>query len=55
MPSTELDTRSVTSLKGVGSKVAVKLLGLSIQSVQDVLFHLPFRYQDIHYAQAMRL
>jgi len=46
MPSTELDTRSVTSLKGVGSKVAEKLLGLGIQSVQDVLFHLPFRYQD---------
>ena len=36
----------VTALKGVGPKVAEKLTTLGITSVQDVLFHLPFRYQD---------
>ncbi|HID82284.1 MAG TPA: ATP-dependent DNA helicase RecG [Chromatiales bacterium] len=36
----------VTSLKGVGSKVAEKLARINIRTVQDVLFHLPLRYQD---------
>jgi len=36
----------VTSLKGVGPAVAEKLTVLGIHTVQDVLFHLPFRYQD---------
>ena len=34
------------TLSGVGSRVAEKLSNLGIFSVQDVLFHLPFRYQD---------
>ncbi len=38
--------QSVTALKGVGPKVAEKLARLGLRSVQDVLFHLPFRYQD---------
>lgn len=37
---------SVTSLKGVGSKAAEKLANLSIVSIQDLLFHLPTRYED---------
>ena len=36
----------VTSLKGVGPKLAEKLKRLGLQTVQDVLFHLPLRYQD---------
>ncbi|MDO8705970.1 MAG: ATP-dependent DNA helicase RecG [Sulfuricaulis sp.] len=36
----------VTSLKGVGPKLAEKLKRLGLHSVQDVLFHLPLRYQD---------
>lgn len=36
----------VTSLKGVGAKVAQLLAQLGIASVQDVLFHLPLRYED---------
>jgi len=36
----------VTSLKGVGPKLADKLKRLGLQTVQDVLFHLPLRYQD---------
>ncbi|MDQ1363407.1 MAG: ATP-dependent helicase RecG, partial [Pseudomonadota bacterium] len=36
----------VTRLKGVGASVAEKLNKLGIFSVQDVLFHLPYRYED---------
>ncbi len=37
---------SVITLRGVGSKVAEKLARLNIYTLQDVLFHLPFRYED---------
>ena len=36
----------VTDLKGVGTALALKLGKLGIHSVQDLLFHLPTRYQD---------
>ncbi|HEX5637849.1 MAG TPA: ATP-dependent DNA helicase RecG, partial [Gammaproteobacteria bacterium] len=36
----------VTRLKGVGASVADRLNKLGIFSVQDVLFHLPYRYED---------
>jgi ATP-dependent DNA helicase RecG len=36
----------ITALKGVGPKLADKLTRLHLHSVQDVLFHLPLRYQD---------
>ncbi len=36
----------VTSLKGVGPKVAERLGRLDIHSVEDLLFHLPYRYED---------
>jgi ATP-dependent DNA helicase RecG len=39
-------TQPVTALKGVGSKVAQRLQKLGIHQVQDLLFHLPLRYQD---------
>ncbi|HHO59272.1 MAG TPA: ATP-dependent DNA helicase RecG [Thiotrichales bacterium] len=38
--------RSVLSLKGVGPAVAEKLKRLEIYTIQDVLFHLPLRYED---------
>lgn len=41
-----LDQIPVQSLKGVGPKMAEKLAGLDIHNVQDLLFHLPLRYQD---------
>ncbi|MGK0440636.1 MAG: ATP-dependent DNA helicase RecG [Pseudohongiellaceae bacterium] len=41
-----LDSLPVTHLKGVGPAMAEKLAKLSINTVQDVLFHLPLRYQD---------
>lgn len=37
---------SVETLKGVGSKIAEKLAILSIINLEDLLFHLPSRYQD---------
>jgi ATP-dependent DNA helicase RecG len=36
----------VTQLKGVGARNAEKLVKLNIETVQDLLFHLPLRYQD---------
>jgi len=36
----------VTDLKGVGPKMAENLKKLSIETLQDLLFHLPLRYQD---------
>lgn len=41
-----LATLPVTHLKGVGPKQAEKLARIGIHTVQDVLFHLPLRYQD---------
>src|SRR3569833_1251437 len=36
----------VSQLKGVGPRLAERLERLGIRSAQDVLFHLPARYQD---------
>ncbi len=37
---------SVETLKGVGPKAAERLQRIQIYTVQDLLFHLPIRYQD---------
>lgn len=39
-------TSPCTVLKGVGDRVAERLAHLGIQSLQDLLFHLPLRYED---------
>ena len=44
--NTTLDSLPVTALKRVGPRVAELLAKLGIRTVQDVLFHLPLRYQD---------
>lgn len=36
----------LNSLSGVGAKVAEKLEKIGLSSVQDLLFHLPLRYED---------
>lgn len=36
----------LTQLKGIGEATAEKLKSLGVQSVMDLLFHLPLRYQD---------
>lgn len=41
-----LASQAVTELKGVGPKVAIKLQQLGLYTLQDVLFHLPLRYED---------
>ena len=36
----------LNSLSGVGAKVAEKLEKVGLNNVQDLLFHLPLRYED---------
>ncbi|WP_162513025.1 ATP-dependent DNA helicase RecG [Aeromonas dhakensis] len=42
----KLDKISLDCLKGVGSKMQEKLERLGLATVQDLLFHLPLRYED---------
>ncbi len=46
MKDTNTLSQPITVLKGVGSKVAERLQKLGITQIQDLLFHLPLRYQD---------
>jgi ATP-dependent DNA helicase RecG len=41
-----LDHMSLSLLKGVGDKMLEKLHRLGLETVQDLLFHLPLRYED---------
>ncbi|MCG7374443.1 ATP-dependent DNA helicase RecG [Pseudomonas luteola] len=43
---TELSAIPVTALKGIGAAMAEKLARVGLENLQDVLFHLPLRYQD---------
>ena len=45
-PQPTLDERPVTSLRGVGPALAATLAKLGLHTVQDLLFHLPLRYED---------
>lgn len=46
MPTPSLDSIPVERLKRVGPRVAERLGKLGVRTVQDLLFHLPHRYQD---------
>ncbi|WP_150051024.1 ATP-dependent DNA helicase RecG [Methylomonas rhizoryzae] len=46
MPSGEVHKQPVTSLAGIGSQTAARMQKLGIRTLQDLLFHLPQRYQD---------
>ena len=41
-----MDQASLTDLKGVGQKGLIKLNKIGINSIEDLLFHLPIRYND---------
>jgi ATP-dependent DNA helicase RecG len=41
-----LEAEPVTVLRGVGAALADKLAKINIRTVQDLLFHLPLRYED---------
>ncbi|MCG6871884.1 MAG: ATP-dependent DNA helicase RecG [Gammaproteobacteria bacterium] len=45
-PETPAHELPLTLLRGVGSRVAEKLARLDLHNVQDLLFHLPLRYED---------
>ncbi|WP_217475529.1 ATP-dependent DNA helicase RecG [Stutzerimonas stutzeri] len=42
----ELAAVPVTAIKGVGAALAEKLAKVGLETLQDLLFHLPLRYQD---------
>ena len=44
--TTPLNEQPLTSLRGVGPSLEQKLNRIGLYSVQDLLFHLPLRYQD---------
>ncbi len=44
--STSLNKKPVTLLAGVGPQMAIKLAKVHVHTVEDVLFHLPHRYED---------
>ncbi len=46
MTNTILSAIPLTSLAGVGAKMAEKLAKIALVNVQDLLFHLPLRYED---------
>ncbi len=46
LPATPLHQLPLTELKGVGKQMAGKLQKLNIHNLQDLVFHLPFRYED---------
>jgi len=46
MEDESFEYQSIQTLKGVGPAVAEKLKRLEIYNIQDVLFHLPLRYED---------
>ena len=41
-----LVNKPVRELKGVGPSISEKLSRLGIRNLQDILFHLPLRYED---------
>ncbi|HWP95183.1 MAG TPA: ATP-dependent DNA helicase RecG [Gammaproteobacteria bacterium] len=41
-----LEERPIASLRGVGPQLAARLVRLGLVTVQDLLFHLPLRYED---------
>jgi ATP-dependent DNA helicase RecG len=41
-----LDSLPATALRRVGERLGQRLAGMGLRTVQDVLFHLPLRYQD---------
>ena len=42
----DTDSVTVTALRGVGPRIAERLTALGIETLQDLLFHLPLRFQD---------
>lgn len=46
MSKTFSNSLDLTHLKGVGKSLAEKLANLSLESIHDLIFHLPLKYQD---------
>lgn len=44
---TELQNIDVTVVKGIGKETAVQLADMGIHSIQDLMYYLPYRYDDM--------
>ena len=44
-----LDAVPLTTLSGVGAAISDKLSRIGIHNLQDLLFHLPIRYEAVSY------
>ncbi|MFS0643532.1 ATP-dependent DNA helicase RecG [Siminovitchia sp. 179-K 8D1 HS] len=42
-----LQNADVTTVKGIGKETAVQLADMGIRSIQDLLYYLPYRYDDM--------
>ena len=42
-----MDQASLLDLKGIGQKGLIKLNKIGINSIEDLLFHLPIRYKTL--------
>ncbi|RQW82963.1 MAG: hypothetical protein EHM62_02805, partial [Methylococcus sp.] len=45
-PTVAPGEQSIAGLKGVGAQTLKKLEKLGLRTLQDLLFHLPHRYED---------
>lgn len=44
---TDLQNIDVTVVKGIGKETAVQLADMGIHSIQDLMYYLPYRYDDM--------
>ena len=54
MTTQSLESLPLTRLKGVGPSLERKFSRLGIRSIEDLLFHLPLRYEDRTHITAIR-
>ena len=54
MTTQSLESLPLTRLKGVGPSLERKFSRLGIRNIEDLLFHLPLRYEDRTHITAIR-
>ena len=47
MPAGKEENHPIQNIRGVGPKIADTLSNLGIYQVEDAVFHLPYKYEDL--------